>query len=362
MEALVRHSLLFAALLLGCTDPVVESVPDVEEHPDAEVVALFVEALVEEPEVVEEDPPDETVHAAGIPVSQILRGRRTVNSPRLLTRRVTEVQRAPSRHEERVTRWGAEVRNIGDDEVLLRVTVLVLARMAFSEANWENREDMRALYQVLRTTRGNTETLINAMRNHSRVVSEVWAPRRARERWIAGLNLDLVEPTARWGRVTEEGAWEQTYRAKWETLLGWASDLVHGRDRTRQCPVPVVAWGGRCDVASGACDDAIARWRGLIPVETCGATANRYWARTRHFTPETARREVLLSLRRGRDPEPTLVELFGLDLDVLQQLVDASRAEEGQAETEVGLESLRELPEAVAPRAGDVSSADATRG
>jgi hypothetical protein len=177
-------------------------------------------------------------------------------------RRASGRLRAPleRRYRSRAERW-----NIPDEETL-DTTVLALARICVSEGGWTNDRDCAAIYQVLRGNRSNEESLIGAMRRHSRFVLEVWEPRSARHRWLVGLNLEATEPTG----FPETASWDR-YRPVWERRTQFTRGLVTGSVRMRPCPVPVVAWGGTMD-------DHIALRRGLVRVD-CGDTENRFWGR-----------------------------------------------------------------------------------
>jgi hypothetical protein len=227
---------------------------------------------------------------------------------------ITPVQRATHSHGAPVIRSWPESRIISADPTienhneLLELTTLVLARIAISEAAWDFEADLPAIYQVIRRNRGDTETLINAMRNHSRIVSEVWAPSRDRERWLTELNLDLTRP-AHFPAELSDHAWEVRYREQWAAALRLARALIEGRVDGTPCPVPVAAWGGRCDDVAGACDDHRALRRGLVPVEACGRTANRFWTFTRYITPEIARNELVLAAQLGVEPNELVVTI-----------------------------------------------------
>lgn len=263
-----------------------------------------------------------------------------------------EISRAPSEHEKPFRRWWPEAKIIGKDTRLYGLTKLVLARAAVSEASWSSLQDMRLIYQVVRTTRNDGETLLQCLREHTRIVSEVWTPKTERHRWLVELNLDATYPPH---FPEPKKLWDSLYRDRWKKVLRWADALLKGRIDGRPCPVPVIAWGGRCDVPGGACDDRIARSRGLIPIEVCGDTKNRGWTRPRHFTSSVAVREIKTALREGRSPEPALFEQFPSLCDRIDQLVDSDRGEERDSESEVvGSEHARELAERACTRATQV--------
>lgn len=311
---------LVVMLALGCESPI-EDVPirrtrvvDAEAAPAPEVEVV--------PEVVEQVPEDA---AASIPVSEAAPrvGSIVTKSARYVGYlRRTPVQRAETFHPHRFPRWAPEARiiqadpSLEDPQRLIDLTVLVLARIGVSEANWkatpwesaDGRSDrigeLPRLYQVIRTQRRPGETLINTMRNFSRIVSEMWAPSRRRERWLTQLDLEGSYPPS---FTEDERSWEQLYRERWMEALALARDLVYGRVNGRPCAGPLRAWGGRCDVEAGACDDPIARGRGLVPIETCGGE-NRYWGHPRRLSYSTVIAEVQLARSEERPPEPQLLE------------------------------------------------------
>jgi hypothetical protein len=309
---------LLTVLLLGCESPIEELLPPptLSLDPTPEL-ATEVEVV---PEVVEEVAVDAT---ASVPASEAIPRLNNVvmTSSRFIgDRRATDVQRASTYHEHRFPRWMRESRiiqtdpSLDDPEALIDLTALVLARLGISEANWkaipwddgEHSDpigELPRLYQVLRTQRRPGETLMNTMRNFSRIVSEMWEPSRARERWIAELTLECDFPSS---FTEDERSWRQLYRERCEDVVQLARDLVRGRVNGRPCAGPLRAWGGRCDVAEGACDDPIARRRGLVPVETCGGE-NRYWAHPRRMTLAAVMAEIRWSREMGREPEPLLL-------------------------------------------------------
>ena len=197
----------------------------------------------------------------------------------------------------------ALIEHMGSDRHLEDITRLVLGRIILSEANWihdERRDrffpdqnhaevDAPAIYQVLRYTRRNGETLLGAMRRHAPHVSEarpiVGRLAHRRMSWITRLQLDCREPTG-FPAVDSGGNpmnWERDYRPRCEALFAYAQRLLDG-DAEALGPwagapgAPLITWGGRCEDAAGACDDHLASHRGLVPFDT-GDTANRFWCR-----------------------------------------------------------------------------------
>lgn len=314
----MRASYVLMVLLFAC-EPPIEDPPPTEQ-----TVALGTPDTEPEVEVV----PDVAIEVSEDAASSILASEAVPRLNHTVTgserfigdRRATNVQRAPTYHEHRFPRRMTESQivrtdpSLDDPEALINLTALVLGRMGVSEANWkaipwddgEHSDpigELPRLYQVLRTQRRPGETLLNTMRNFSRIVSEMWEPSRDRERWIVELNLAGDFPP----HFTEdERAWRLLYRERWLEVLQLARDLVTGRANGSPCAGPLRAWGGRCDVTEGACDDPIARRRGLVPVETCGGE-NRYWAHPQRMTLASVTAEVRWSREMGRNPEPLLL-------------------------------------------------------
>lgn len=183
---------------------------------------------------------------------------------------------------------------------LLNITRLVLGRIILSEANWlhDERRDHNApesnhaevdaplIYQVLRYTRRQGETLLGAMRRHAPHVSEARPiPRPERHRrmvWVRELQLSCRRPPHFPALAADGGEmnWERDYRPRCEALFAFAQRLLEGDAEAlgSWTSAPVITWGGRCEDVHGACDDHIAEGRRLAPYET-GSTANRFWCR-----------------------------------------------------------------------------------
>ena len=197
------------------------------------------------------------------------------------------------------------MRRMDGDVGLPRITQLVLGRISLSEANWPHDErrdryfpdqnhaeiDAPAIYQVLRYTRRNGETLLGAMRRHSPHVSEARSitGRLAHRRmaWITRLQLSCNEPSG-FPATDQQGEpmqWERDYRPRCEALFVLAQRLLDGdADALGEwTAAPLVTWGGRCEDPEGACDDSLASSRGLVPFEALSGvlTANRFWCNPR---------------------------------------------------------------------------------
>jgi len=300
----MRYAFLILVVLCGCGE-VSRSASDSSVGIRFEEVVQDVDTGVEDiadADAVEEDGAPWRHHSNVVPVSAMRLNSKTRGSSRLMTVARTDVQRAAVFHGSDIDRRASEASiirgdaSIRDQNRMVALTVLVLARIGVSESGWDGDGDLRGIYQVLRNTRRGRETLLSSMRRHSRIVSELWSPRSTRERWLSELNLDETRPPH---FTMDQESWDRTYRRKWHAVLGRAIALVEGRDRVRQCPVPVIAWGGRCEVAAGACDDHIALRRGLVQVESCGDTRNRFWSRVRYFGERQLQTEMAWRKRKG---------------------------------------------------------------
>lgn len=312
----MRYSYVVAILLFACESPI-EELPPPARADASENLTPEVEVVPEVEEQVAAEPPP-SVDARNV-ISRL--NRHVTGSPRFIgDRRATDVQRVPTYHSHRFPRWMRESRIIQTDpsidnpERLIALTALVLGRLGTSEANWkaipwndgersDATGDLPRLFQVLRTQRRPGETLMNTMRNFSRIVSEMWEPSRRRERWITELNLEGDYPPS---FTEDERTWRMLYREKWLEALQLARDLIMGRVNGRPCAGPLRAWGGRCDVEGGACDDHLGRARGLVPIESCGGE-NRYWAHPQRISLATVMMEIAWARQRDRAPDPLLL-------------------------------------------------------
>jgi hypothetical protein len=187
---------------------------------------------------------------------------------------------------------------------------LGLFRIAGSEVEWANDRDIIGIWQVTRAVRARhcnnsrlrrarvlitqcqtatgeivdilpeeiiedaEETYVSAMRRLSRHVMGAAAARNGRQRWVRQVDLACQRPAAwpqrrSWGRL----------RPRCEEAVGLVRGLVNGRDRRRVTGAAVpIAWGGRCEVDGGACDDPLACRRGLARIPGTG-TSNALWCR-----------------------------------------------------------------------------------
>lgn len=120
----------------------------------------------------------------------------------------------------------------------------------------------------------NGETHLSAMRRASRYVVGAVPPKHRRHKWIARMELDCEKP-AKFPR--DQRFWDRHHRDDCERIAKLARELVGGRRRaiTR---APIIAWGGRCEVPGGACDDPLACARGLARVPDTD-TANAFWCK-----------------------------------------------------------------------------------
>lgn len=265
----MKKSLMVVVLLASCVNPIEDIASDppeprkVEDHEVASTPVL----------VPEESP---------APVQ--LTSERRVGSTSVPAR-IRRVRR---------WRWGSpsEARealwNIPED-ASVEAVVNGLLRICVSEAGFEGAEDCIGIWQVVGNVRsrtcdrqrirritecdGNGETVLSAMRRLSKTTMGVVAPRTRRQRWIAGITPECEKPNG----FPSDVDWEN-YRGKCEDLVALVRDLVTGTEQRRLTRAPIIAWGGRCEVEGGACDDAIACSRGLARVPDTD-TANAFWCR-----------------------------------------------------------------------------------
>lgn len=304
----MKKALLVAVMLTACAGDGTEITIRPEEPTPSTDAAEAETVAPTEPEATpccDDAPPVAETPVVSVPV--VLTSRITPTRP------LSEVQRAPSFYvdcfselprERRPCRaafsrtlpeeHNLSNRELGDQE-LEDITVLVLARLCVSEANWihdprfdgSNDEqnhaerDCPAIYQVLRRTRRNGQTLLGIIRDHAHYVTEERTPRGARMRWIVNLQLDGDRPAhfPATDRNGNELNWDRDYRPRWEAMLEFVRGLLRGENLGVCAGAPIITWGGRCDDPEGACDDHLAERRGLVPYEACGDTANRFWCR-----------------------------------------------------------------------------------
>ena len=206
-----------------------------------------------------------------------------------------KAQRGKKQVQRRVKRWSwkspaeqiASVWSVPVEESTEAI-VTGLLRICTSEQEG-SRDDCIGIWQVLSNIRSrscnrqyinlitecdkNGETMLSTMRRASRYVLGVAAPRAKRQQWISNLEQSCDKPR---GFPYDDRIWERRHRKHCEETLQLAKELVGGRKLTIT-GARVIAWGGRCEVSKGACDDQIACLRGLarVPLET----ANAFWCR-----------------------------------------------------------------------------------
>lgn len=279
----MRMILLASLMLTACNETAPRQV-------DPEPTVSLIEAVPSSEEEVDEEEPEQEEERLAIPTI-------VVEAPRL-----SPVQSAPDYHStgffselprerqeamRHFSRTLPEEFNLRRDRQLYDITVLVLARLCFSEAGWIHdprfdgdrdvnhaERDCPAIYQVLRRTRGTGQTLIGVIRAHTNFVAEERTPVRPRMRWITNLQLDGRRPQ----NMPADHDWEHLYAPRWMALLDFVRELLAGRGLGPCAGAPIITWGGRCEDEAGACDDHNAVSRGLVPYD-CGDTANRFWCR-----------------------------------------------------------------------------------
>jgi len=168
-------------------------------------------------------------------------------------------------------------------------TVLGLHRIWASEVEWNSKPDMLGIWQVVQNVRAKhcnrekapriteckdgQETLVSSMRRLSKRVMGMMPPHNARTKWVRNVGLTCEKPEA-W---PVDRSWE--YMIPFcEASAELAQQIVNKKRRaflTRNA-IPM-AWGGRCEVPGGACDDSIACQRGLARIPA--KTINAFWCR-----------------------------------------------------------------------------------
>lgn len=167
-----------------------------------------------------------------------------------------------------------------------------LQRICISEAGWLDPElDCVWIWQVVQNIRARTckrgdyrnitecdengETDMSAMRRLSGRVLDEGKARTERQRWISRLLPTCERPVGfprgdNWERHLKRHCDRIASEVKAITQLKANRNLTNGA-------IPI-AWGGRCEVSEGACDDQAACDRGLARIPS-GKTHNAYWCR-----------------------------------------------------------------------------------
>lgn len=203
---------------------------------------------------------------------------------------------AAKRSKRRVRRWQwkspdeirAEIWHVPENEVQ-EATETALLRICTSEMPGSV-NDCVGIWQVIGNIRSRTcdrsytnlitecdehgETALSAMRRASRYVVGVAPPKHRRHRWISRLKLDCERPE---NFPRDQQFWERHHRHDCEQTVRLVRALVAGEQRTIT-RAPIIAWGGKCEVKGGACDDPLACARGLARVPGL-QTGNGFWCR-----------------------------------------------------------------------------------
>lgn len=159
-----------------------------------------------------------------------------------------------------------------------------LVRALVAEADW-SAADHVAILHVLKRRADHQGVTIEAMA--LRYVSAFRVPATPRTRWIVQLEAACTQPEA-WPAHLAWSAYEQRCRDTFERVRAFAAEEL--RD---PCP-GAWHWGAR-DLREDVLRAAVAGWR----VVDCGATANRFYGRTRYEPgaivepekPSTARKQ-----------------------------------------------------------------------
>ena len=234
----------------------------------------------------------------------------------------------------------AQAWNVPSDEAE-DATITGLLRICTSEQEGSE-EDCIGIYQVLENIRNrscnreyinlitecdaNGETLLSTMRRASRYVVGAVPARYARQRWISEMTTSCDMPSSypqtvkRYcSRDLERCArefWEQRHRHHCEATTRLVTGLVDGTERRRITSAQIIAWGGRCEVPRGACDDPVACSRGLARVphiermkareEGGKRPANAFWCRPGTQSCRTSIDPLCVQMGFGGQPDATI--------------------------------------------------------
>lgn len=166
-----------------------------------------------------------------------------------------------------------------------------LLRICTSEQEG-SRDDCVGIWQVLNTIRSRScnrhkirritecneddqETMLSVMRRVNRYVLGVVEPKRRRQRWISRMDLSCERPE---NFPHSDKIWNKRHLHHCKNTVKLVQQLVQGEQVKRITNAQVIAWGGRCEVPRGACDDRIACARGLARVPGLD-THNAFWCR-----------------------------------------------------------------------------------
>jgi hypothetical protein len=271
----MRKIILLGVLLAACADPI---------HYKSDVTESAVGAKREAytPTVTEESVTDTVpVHVDILP---------------------SAVQRAADARQRR-RRWVGRVQvsrsqlwNV-PDETGTEATVVGLLRIGGTEVEWQSERDLIGIWQVAQSVRqrhcdreripsitecvDGEETHLSALRRLSRFAMGMVPARRARQTWIRAVEATCEEPEGfpsrrNWAGRARGGL---SLQERCQRAAELARRLVTGSLRRsvtgRATPI---AWGGRCEVNGGACDDPLACRRGLARIPDT-QTSNALWCR-----------------------------------------------------------------------------------
>jgi hypothetical protein len=130
----------------------------------------------------------------------------------------------------------------------------------------------REMYRHITECDEDGETTLSVMRRAQRFALSVVPPRSLRSRWIAEMETSCDQPTS-YPEPAE--TWDRNHRRYCERTVELVRTLVAG-DYERITGSRIIAWGGRCEDETGACDDRMACSRGLARVTEL-ETANAFW-------------------------------------------------------------------------------------
>ena len=129
----------------------------------------------------------------------------------------------------------------------------------------------REMYHYITECDEDGETMLSVMRRAQRFALGMVPARSLRSRWIAEMEVSCDPPES---YPEPSDRWDSHHRRYCERTVELARRLVSG-DYERVTGARIIAWGGRCEDSTGACDDRMACSRGLARVIT--DTANAFW-------------------------------------------------------------------------------------
>jgi len=163
-------------------------------------------------------------------------------------------------------------------------------------SNVKSRSCNRKYINLITECDDNGETLLSAMRRASRYVVGIAPAKYARQRWISEMTTACNMPKSFPATVRRyckrknlnecaQDIWSKQHEHHCEATTKLVTGLIDGTNKKRLTGARVVAWGGRCEVPRGACDDPWGCAQGLVRVPQIermaknDRPANAFWCR-----------------------------------------------------------------------------------